>query len=374
MLLRSIILSGAIQGCFLILLLNAKRRNSTTDWLLMGWLGITALQLLFYYDNLSVYPVAPEYLQLLGFSLPLLSAPVLYLYIYSLAFGPAFKWRRTWAHILSYVLFNVVIAGLVSTHPDNVHAANGFLHFGISVPGWLAGALNILLAIVPGTYAILSLRVLLLYQRSLPDSYSYTEEVNLNWLKWVVISLLIEFVVLFLLIRFGVDTGLLTYSYLFAVVGSVLAAYIFFIGYFGLRQTVIFTNIPEAAVTSAAPSYKNSGLNETMAAGLFDKLKQHMDEHKPYLEEDLSLATLADQLEMTTNQLSQVINQRAAVNFFTFINSYRVAAVKARLKDPAYAHYAIIDIGYDCGFRSKSSFNKIFKEMVGITPSQYQKS
>lgn len=374
MLLRSIILSGAIQGCFLILLLNAKRRNSTTDRLLMGWLGTTALQLLFYYDNLSAYPVAPEYLQLLGFSLPLLSAPVLYLYIYSLAFGPAFKWRRTWAHVLPYVLFNGVIAGLVSMHPGNVHAANGFLHFGTSVPGWLAGALNMLLAIVPGTYVILSLRVLLLYQRLLPDSYSYTEEVNLNWLKWVVISLLIEFVVLFLLIRFGVDTGLLTYADLFAVVGSVLAAYIFFIGYFGLRQTVIFTNIPEAAGNTAAPSYKNSGLNETMAAGLFDKLKQHMDEHKPYLEEDLSLATLADQLEMTTNQLSQVINQQAAVNFFTFINSYRVAAVKERLKDPAYAHYAIIDIGYDCGFRSKSSFNKIFKEMVGITPSQYQKS
>lgn len=374
MLLRSLILSGAIQGCFLILLLNAKRKNSNTDQLLMVWLGITALQLLFYYDNLSVQPVAAEYLQLSGFSLPLLSAPVLYLYIYSLAFGPAFKWRRTWAHVLPYLLFNGVIAGLVSMHPDNVHAANGFLHFGTNVPDWLAETLNMLLAIVPGTYAILSLRVLLRYQRSLPDSYSYTEEVNLNWLKWVVTSLLIEFVVLFLLIRFGVHTGLLTYSYLFAVVGSVLAAYIFFIGYFGLRQTVIFTNIPEATGSGAASSYKNSGLNETMAAGLFDKLKQHMDEHKPYLEEDLSLATLADQLEMTSNQLSQVINQQAAVNFFTFINSYRVAAVKERLKDPAYAHYAIIDIGYDCGFRSKSSFNKIFKEMVGITPSQYQKS
>jgi AraC-like DNA-binding protein len=354
--------------------LLAKRKNSATDRLLMCWLGITALQLLFYYDNLSVAPIAPKYAQLLGFSLPLLSAPVLYRYIYSLAFAQVFKWRKMAWQLLPYLLFNGIVAGFVYLHPDNVQAAYGFLHFGAGVPDWMAGLLNTMLAIVPGAYIILSLRVLLQYQRSLPDSYSYTEEVNLNWLKWVVISLLVEFVVLFLLIRFGVHAGLLTYQYLFAVVGSILAAYIFFIGYFGLRQTVIFTNVPEPAVSSTAPGYKNSGLNEAMTDELFEKLKRHMAENKPFLAEDLSLATLAEQLAMTSNQLSQVINQKAAVNFFTFINSYRVEAVKERLKDPAFAHYAIIDIGYDCGFRSKSSFNKIFKEMVGITPSQYQKS
>lgn len=371
MLLRSVILSGAIQGGFLILLLLAKKKNSATDRLLMCWLGITALQLLFYYDNLSAAPAAPHYAQLLGFSLPLLSAPVLYGYIYSLAFGTALPWRKAAWHVWPYALFNAIVAAFAYGHPDNVQAAYGFLHFGAGVPNWVAGVLNMMLAIVPGAYIILSWRVLRQYQRSLPDSYSYTEEVNLNWLKWVVISLLTEFVVLFLLIRFGVYAGLLTYQYLFAVVGSILAAYIFFIGYFGLRQTVIFTNIPEPPVNKG---YKNSGLNEAMTNELFEKLKQHMADNKPFLAEDLSLATLADQVGMTSNQLSQVINQQAAVNFFTFVNSYRVAAVKERLKDPAFAHYAIIDIGYDCGFRSKSSFNKIFKEMVGITPSQYQKS
>jgi AraC-like DNA-binding protein len=245
------------------------------------------------------------------------------------------------------------------------------------VPAVTVFFLIALLAIIPGYYAILSLLVLLKYQKLLPDNYSYTEKINLNWLKWIVMSLLILFVTLFLIIKYGVGLGPLTYQNLFAVVGSILSFYIFFIGYFGLRQTTIFTNIPAtAAVVSEInlqTNYKNSGIDDEMAEQLFKKLKLHMEENKPFLDENLSLAVLARQLDMTANQLSQIINQKSASNFFNFINGYRVQAIKEKLKDPAYGHYSILAIGYDCGFRSKASLNKIFKQMTGKTPSQYQK-
>ena len=99
-----------------------------------------------------------------------------------------------------------------------------------------------------------------------------------------------------------------------------------------------------------------------------------MDEHKPFLNEDLSLAILAGELNITANQLSQVINQKTQTNFFNFINGYRVVAVAAKFKDPAMAHFSILGIAYDCGFRSKSSFNKIFKETTGQTPLEYRKA
>jgi AraC-like DNA-binding protein len=245
------------------------------------------------------------------------------------------------------------------------------------VPAAMATFLPMLLAIIPGYYAVLSLFVLLKYQKLLPDNYSYTEKINLNWLKWIIISFFVLFVSLFLVIKYGVNYGLLARHNLFAVVGCSLACYVFFIGYFGLRQTTLFTNIPVAVSLvkgdDLQANYKNSGLNDAMADELFKKLKLHMNESKPFLSEDLSLATLAQQLNLSSNQLSQVINQKASCNFFNFINSYRVEAVKAKLKDPAYSHYSLIAIGYDCGFRSKASFNKIFKEMVGKTPSEYQK-
>lgn len=375
MFLKSLILTGAIQGVFLILLLKTKRKNSDSDQLLMIWLGIMAAQLLFYYDNLSISPLAPNSIQLLGFSLPLISSPALYLYIHSLSFGGQFYWKKAWAHLLPYLLFNLVVFYFYFINPAHVRVSNGIPYF--QIPPVTAFFLIALLAIIPGYYAILSLLVLLKYQKLLPDNYSYTEKINLNWLKWIVISLLALFVTLFIIIKYGVGLGPLTYQNLFAVVGSILSSYIFFIGYFGLRQTTFFTDIPTTinVITEVnfQANYKNSGIDSEMAEQLFQKLKLHMEENKPFLDEDLSLAVLARQVDMTANQLSQVINQKSLSNFFNFINDYRVQAVKEKLKDPAYSHYSILAIGYDCGFRSKASLNKIFKQMTGKTPSAYQK-
>lgn len=458
MLLKSFILTGTIQGLFLILLLKSKKRNSDSDHLLIGWLSILSCQLLFYYDSLSASPSAHPSLQLLGLSLPLISAPALYLYILSLSsIDKRFRIKDIWAHFIPYVLFNMIVFYIYLTDTKNVTVNYGLPVFSKELPDVLVYFLTAQFAIVPAYYAGRSLLVLRKYQKSIPDNYSYTEMINLNWLKWIVISLLFLFIILFLIIKYGVNSGLLTYQNLFEVVGSILSFYVFFIGYFGLRQTTVFVNKPglETAVskteiqkavnetglerlvstlqaekllnelelqkalgetdlerpvnrtglqnasdetelerfagkselqkivneteiqnivndTELQSSYKNSGLNDEMSELLFQKLKVHMDKNRPFLDENLSLTMLAAQLGITTNQLSQVINQKSASNFFNFINGYRVEAVKEKLKDPVYQHYSLLAIGYDCGFRSKSSFNKIFKEMAGQTPSQYQ--
>jgi len=372
---KSLSLTGSIQGFFLILLLRSKGKNSLSDKLLMVWLGIIGFQLLFYYDNLSASPLASDYLQLLGFSLPLLGSPALYLYIYSLSFGQEFEWKKKVVHILPYVVFNVVTFGLYLFYPGSIVIRDGYPHFIIQL-STIGFVLTNVLAVVSGYYTFQSLFILLKYQKMLPDNYSYTERITLNWLKWMVLSLLVMFVALFLLIKYSTHYGLLTRQNLFAVVGSILSFYVFFVGYFGLRQTAAFrVAVVSGGITDETlkTSYKKSSLTDEKAGLLFQKLKIHMQEQQPYLENELSLVTLARQLELTPNQLSQVINQKAATNFFNFINAYRVEAVKQKLKDPAYAQYAIVAIGYDCGFRSKSSFNKIFKQLVGKTPSEYQK-
>ncbi|WP_157682127.1 helix-turn-helix domain-containing protein [Mucilaginibacter mallensis] len=217
------------------------------------------------------------------------------------------------------------------------------------------------------------------HQKRLPDNYSYTEKINLNWLKWIVVSLLILFAGLFLFIRYGVSYGLVGYPDLFAVVGAILTIYVFFIGFCGLHQDAVFNNgislqadINEEDLIAA--NYKNSGLSDEKADQIFIRLKLHMDKEKPFLKEDLSLAMLAGELGITSNQLSQVINQKSQTNFFNFINGYRVATVKDKFKDPALSAYSILGIAYDSGFRSKSSFNKIFKEITGQTPLQYRKA
>ncbi|KQC02176.1 AraC family transcriptional regulator [Pedobacter sp. Hv1] len=378
MLLRSFILTGAIHGLFFIFLLNTKVKKSSSDQWLMLWMGVVALQLLFYYDNLAFAPVFPSYLQLLGFSLPLLSSPILYGYIRSLSFGYNTDWKNTGIHLLPYLIFNLTTFFLYYGTSHSFVLKDGYPHFDAALPIGFVYFLTALLALVPGYYAVMGLISLLKYQKSLPDNYSYTEKINLNWLKWIVISLVVLFIGLFLLIKYGVAFHLVDYSNLFAVVGVILGIYVFFIGFCGLKQNTILNNITvegeliKEEVESV--SYRNSGLTNERITQLFVQLQQHMQERKPFLQENLSLSMLAAQLAITPNQLSQVINQKTESNFFNFVNGYRVAVVKEKLKDPTLAHYSILGIAYESGFSSKSSFNKIFKATTGQTPLQYQKS
>jgi AraC-like DNA-binding protein len=376
MFLRSVILAGAAQGFFLILLLSSKKESARPDKILMLWLAIIAFQLLFYYDNLSAGPLLPATMQAMGFSLPLLSSPVIYFYVCSLAYGSKSLSKNRAFHILPFLLFNLCAIYLNLSTKGGIGFSNGVPHFSPATPAAVQFLFAAPMAVVPACYIVLSLIVLIRYQRLLPQNYSSTEQITLNWLKWIVLSLLVLFIILFPIIKFAVSCNWLTYKNLFAVIGSLIALYLFFIGYFGLRQTTLFTNIPTPVqlVNNTAPGYKNSGLNDQSATLLFQKLEQHMQQSQPFLNEDLNLATLASELNITPNQLSQVINQKSSSNFFNYVNGYRVQAVKQRLKDPAFAHYAILAIAYDCGFRSKSVFNKIFKEMENITPSQYQRS
>ena len=374
MLLKSLIVAGIIQGFFLILLLKTKRQNSDSDKLLMLWLGLMSLQLLFYHDNLSSSPIAYNFINLLGFSLPLLSSIILYLYIFCTSFNSKFQWKKITIHLVPYLLFN----GIAFFFSSDIIVTNGFPHFTKNVPDWMVYLTTFQLAVIPGIYTILSLLVLLKYQKILPDNYSYTEKINLNWLKWVVLSLLVVFSGLFILIKFGVNLGIITYQNLFAVVGSIIAIYVYFIGYFGFRQSTIFYDIPLKSnfenTEETKDSYKKSGLSEEKVEAMFQKLLVHFEQNKPYLDENLSLTLLAQQIDLSPNQISQVINQKSSSNFFNFVNAYRVETVKERLRDKSYAHYSILAIGYDCGFQSKSSFNKVFKQMVGKTPVEYQKS
>ena len=98
-----------------------------------------------------------------------------------------------------------------------------------------------------------------------------------------------------------------------------------------------------------------------------------MENERPYLNAKLSLRDVADYLGISTNHLSQVINENLKENFFDFVNGYRIAAVKRMMNDPTNSHLTLLGMAYESGFNSKSSFNATFKKMTGSTPSQYQK-
>ena len=375
MLLRTILFTGAVQGLFQLLLLRAKNKYHAADYWLMGWLFLVSAQLFFYYENTAVHSLLTGIGGGLAFSIPLISAPVLYQYIRSLSLNKQPDRLILALYTLPWISYVIIILGTMVTYPGGLVITSGFPHFNAMIPDVVIYLFTYPMAIIPGGYAMMGLITLHRYQKSLPDNYSYTERINLNWLKLLVISILLLFIFLFGLIRFGTQQRLLRAENLFLYVGAVLSVYVFLIGYLGLRQnTLLLSATKDRPLTAHSNiSYQKTGLDDAAVERIYLQLLSHMEAEQPYLEDDLSLTALAQQLGLNTNQLSQVINQKAESNFFTFVNRYRVAAVKIKLKDPAFAHLSILGIAYECGFRSKSAFNRIFKEQTGMSPIQYQK-
>lgn len=99
-----------------------------------------------------------------------------------------------------------------------------------------------------------------------------------------------------------------------------------------------------------------------------------MTEKKPFLNPELSLSTLAKDLKIPRGQLSQLINDGIGENFYDFINKYRIDEVKKLMADPEMAHYNLLGLAFEAGFKSKSTFNLIFKRFTGLTPTEYRKN
>jgi len=119
--------------------------------------------------------------------------------------------------------------------------------------------------------------------------------------------------------------------------------------------------------------YGHSRLKENELSELAVILDESMISDKLYLEEDITLAKVAEQLGTSANILSQVINGTLDKNFNELVNEYRLEEVKKRLLDPEQDNMKILALAFESGFRSKASFNRIFKQDTGLTPVEFRK-
>ena len=97
-----------------------------------------------------------------------------------------------------------------------------------------------------------------------------------------------------------------------------------------------------------------------------------MASSKPFLNSNLTLQQLASDLTITPHILSQVINDQYNLNFFDFVNQYRVQEFREIVLNPKYENFSLLGIALECGFNSKTAFNRIFKKSTGLTPSQFK--
>lgn len=120
--------------------------------------------------------------------------------------------------------------------------------------------------------------------------------------------------------------------------------------------------------------YSKSKLTREKAAERVEVMNRLMEDDKPYLDSEFSLRDLADLLQCTSHDLSEILNGYVGQTFNDYINNYRIEEFKRMARMPEYRHFTILAMAFEVGFKSKATFNVAFKKFTGQTPSQFLRS
>ena len=120
--------------------------------------------------------------------------------------------------------------------------------------------------------------------------------------------------------------------------------------------------------------YRFSNVDEVASKEIFRKITTVIYTEELYLDPAINLTLLARKVMIPVNVLSQVINQNAGMNFRDFINSYRIEKAQQQIVTKTQMGFTISSVAFECGFNSLSAFNRAFKNVSGLTPSEYIRS
>ena len=181
------------------------------------------------------------------------------------------------------------------------------------------------------------------------------------------------------------SSSVILYAELELVGYCLFVLFVYLLGFFGYKQgsifshRIVYSNFDEHGDDEERVELKVKNLNRTNFStqkkeeAFVDILNKFMMEQKPYFNSELTLSQLANELNVSTHYLSNILNNYIHKNFYEFINNYRVDEVKKRIISHRNSNFTILAIALDCGFNSKATFNRIFKNYTGNTPSQFQK-
>lgn len=355
-------LGGVGLAFFLTLLLLSKKRKTIADKILVSWLLVITLHLLlFYFRNEDLYP------QLLAadFPLPLIHGP--FLYVYTIALTRSRVLRALFLHFvpsLAVLLYLIPFFALPAEQKIYIFKNHGI---GYEVFNVIRDFGNIISGVV---YVVLSSVALWKHRISIVHQFSSIEKINLQWLQYLIYWIGAIWIFVFI----GIED---------LIFGAVVL-FILFIGFFGIRQVGIFHSSDRGSTTEAQPDvseaitekrkYQKSGLSTDSSSTLHRDLSQLMSTEKIFRESELSLTDLAKRLNTQPNYLSQVINEREGKNFYDYINSLRIEEFMRLVTNPDSRKYSLLGLAQECGFNSKSSFNRYFKKVTGKSPSEFMQT
>jgi AraC-like DNA-binding protein len=369
---RLFYLLGAVNALFFSTLIFSKKNKTTADKILGGWLIILFVQLFIPFLYLADITI---YYQYAGYEIAfyVFHPVLLYLYVKATIGCLPGWWVIIWNILIIAISEIFCLSFMMYPAKERLLIIEGkevLPLFYIPL---------IILMIGYFTYNIYaSYKSLKDYKNKVLQVYSYRENVDLLWLRRLVVLFAGISVLVFPLglVSYYVFHSIVFADYFFFVT---LVIFVFFLGYWGYQQGQVFSFNNNADSQGDNNSIENiipSDGNKTVLKHYKKeaiKLQEIMKNEKPYLAPTLTIHNLARLAGMPSHQISKVINKEFHCNFFEFINDYRIEEFKQRAFSSENKNLTILGIALDCGFNSKSAFNRIFKESTGITPGDFIK-
>ena len=374
-------LAGIIIPIFLLIILISKKAKTVSDNILTAWLFFSIIQLVYFYCF-----VTKEYLNVIAFlgwelPLPLLHGPFLYLYVLSLTRERLLTYKAL-LHFIPFCIAYLILVPLLKT--NNTDRLEVYQHLG---KGYETQFVVLTIAIIASgvIYVALSLYTLWQHRRRIANRFSNTDKITLDWLRYLIYGLGAIWI---FVIFYRTPQTLFISSSLF----------MFFIGYFGIRQVGIFSNVSnveggtgnrpinlpepeneeveivENGESTSSKKYEKSALADEDAARIHSLMTETMQEKLLFTNAELTLTDLAKHIDVHPNTLSQVINSVENKNFYDYINELRVEEFKRIAILPENRNLTLLGLAFECGFNSKSSFNRNFKKLTNLSPSDYLKT
>ena len=219
-------------------------------------------------------------------------------------------------------------------------------------------------------YLWAALMVLKSYGVTLRNWFSRLDDRTISWTKFIIVIWMIAFAGhLALTISVGIFEARPFARYVLDGLNLIHLVLINALMFLGLLA--YFKVAPALKEPSQKGKYEGSTLSEAERVALLGKARDEMIAASHYLDPDLDLGELASRLAATPRELSEAINGVGKQTFYDFVNHYRIEAAKdALIKDPASQ---VLEIAFDCGFNSKSTFNQLFKKATGLTPTAFRR-
>lgn len=368
-------ISVFILFLLILFLLTLKSNKKLPNQLFAGFLFFTAIDASGVFTSEAFVSTYPN-LEIFRWTLILFNIPIFYLYVLSLCYEDFQLKGKHLFHLIPFIIINLILA-------SKIYYAEGIEKKYFLQHHHETGEMIIFQYLIEIQYLIYTIAILLVLKKTRNiylENESYSTNLVYKWLFQItLIFMIVHYFATFKnILRYTDNHRLLIFINGFLEIIALIVTSWFVLKalkypefFRGVNTQLQLIHDSNNETLPKTKSENKQNPDESINFQL-ELLKKYMTEEKPYLDPALTVQSLAEKMNMPSRELSVLINSNMDQHFFDFVNKYRIENAMELLTNYSKKDCTILEILYQVGFNSKSSFNTAFKKHTALTPTEYR--